>query len=181
MRGFDLFVRLAESVARRRPETLFVVVGAEQTYYGWDGHVALGSSFKEAALATVRADRSHFIFLGQIEPEELARVLAVSDLHVYLSVPFVTSWSLLNALSAGCVVLGPDDTATREFIYPDRNGLLMPLFDGDRWVEAALRVLAAPEEYRHLGTGARERVEGQHSADAVVPEAQRRLTTWAGG
>ena len=49
--------------------------------------------------------RSRFRFLGHVEPEILAAVLRRSDLHVYLSVPFVLSWSVLNALACGCVVL----------------------------------------------------------------------------
>ena len=62
---------------------------------------------------------------------ELADVLCLSDLHVYLTVPFVLSWSLLNAMACGCVVLASDVAPVREVIVPGENGLVEPLFDVD--------------------------------------------------
>jgi glycosyltransferase involved in cell wall biosynthesis len=169
MRGFDLFVRLARRIAQARADVQFVVVGDDQTYYGWDGLRTGGVSFKEWALRRGECDLSRFRFLGQVEPEVLAGVLRRSDLHVYLGVPFVVSWSLFNALSCGCTVLAGDTAPVREVIEPGVSGLMEPLFDEERLAETALRVLADPAEFRPLGEAGRERMEKQYSLETALP------------
>jgi len=169
MRGFDLFLRVAERIGRQRPDVLFAVVGGDDSYYGWDQQVTGGASFKQWALARSGCDPSRFVFLGQIEPEQLAVVLARSDLHVYLTVPFVLSWSLLNAMACGCVVLASDVEPVREVIEPGVTGLVEPLFDIDRLTATALRVLNDPAAFRALGQGARALMEGNYSLDVAVP------------
>jgi glycosyltransferase involved in cell wall biosynthesis len=169
MRGFDLFVELARRVGRARPDVLFVVVGDEQIYYGWDPHFTGGASFKQWTLARGETELSRFLFVGHVAGAELARLLCRSDLHVYLSVPFVLSWSLFDALACGCVVLAGDTPPVREVIEPGRSGLLEPLFDLDRLTEAALRVLEGPAAYRPLGQAGRRLVEERYSLEVTVP------------
>src|SRR5262249_4320848 len=108
MRGFDLFMRLAHGISRARDDVLFVIVGMEESYYGWDKLFLKRGTFKEWVLRHEPFDLSRFLFLGHLEPAELANVLALSDLHVYLTVPFVLSWSFFNALASGCTVLASD-------------------------------------------------------------------------
>src|SRR5262249_56291638 len=100
-------------------------------------------------------DLTRFVFLRHLEPELLADLLGLSDLHLYLTVPFVPSWSLINALACGCVVLASDVEPVRELIEPGVNGLLEPLFDTDRLVETALRGLAEPAGFRPPGDARR--------------------------
>ena len=169
MRGFDLFVKLAERIGRERSDVAFVVVGGDESYYGWDSFFAGKAGFKQWVLSRGDYDLSRFLFLGQIDPERLAVLLARSDLHVYLSVPFVTSWSVFDALSAGCVVLAADIEPVRELIEPGVNGLVEPLFDLDRLTAAALRVLADPAGHRPLGQAARARSLERYSLDVCVP------------
>ncbi len=169
MRGFDLFVRLARRIARARADVQFVVAGDDKTYYGWDGLRTNGVSFKEWSLQRAECDRSRFRFLGQVEPEVLAGVLRRSDLHLYLGVPFVVSWSLLNALSCGCTVLAGDTAPVREVIEPGVSGLVELSFDEERLVETALRVLADPAEFRPLGEAGRRRMEENYSQEVAVP------------
>ena len=169
MRGFDLFMRAAQEIARRRSDVFFIVVGEEATHYGWDLLHTGGPSFKQWTLSRGDYDLSRFHFAGHVEPAELAAILRRSDLHVYWSVPFVVSWSLLDALASGCVVLAADTEAVREFIEPGVNGLLEPFFDVDRFVETACRVLADPAAFRPLGDEARRRIEATHHPDVVMP------------
>src|SRR5262249_42658491 len=78
VRGFDLFMRVAQRMAQRRADVLFVVVGGEESYYGWDRlHTGL-PSFKEWVLHQEAYDLSRFVFLDQIEPEHLAEVFCMS-------------------------------------------------------------------------------------------------------
>jgi glycosyltransferase involved in cell wall biosynthesis len=169
VRGFDLFLEVARLIQRRRPEVLFVVAGDEGVYYGWDGLRTSGVTFKEWAVRRGNHDLSRFVFLGHVAPDALADVLCLSDLHVYLTVPFVLSWSLLNALACGCVVLASDVPPVREVIEPGRNGLVEPLFDAERLAETALGVLEEPGAFRPLGAAARALMEDAYSLDAAVP------------
>jgi glycosyltransferase involved in cell wall biosynthesis len=170
MRGFDLFMNLAGRLARLRSDVLFVIAGDEQTYYGWDRQHTGGVPFKQWVLSRGDYDLSRFVFLGHVEAEVLAGVLRRSDLHVYLGVPFVLSWSVFNALASGCVVLAGDVAPVREVIESGRTGLIEPLFDVDRLTAAALRVLDSPQQYRPLGQAARRRMEERYGLDAAVPQ-----------
>jgi glycosyltransferase involved in cell wall biosynthesis len=169
MRGFDLFLELAQRIGRARPDVYFMVAGDETTYYGWDRHHTGGATFKEWVLARGGYDLSRFVFLGHVEPAVLANVLRRSDLHVYLSVPFVLSWSVLNALACGCVVLAGDVAPVREVIEPDQTGLVRPLFDLDLLTESALAVLAQPGVYRPLGEAGRRLMEERYTLEVAVP------------
>ena len=168
MRGFDLFLRAAREIGRRRSDVVFVVVGEEATHYGWDLLHTGGPTFKQWALGRGNYDLSRFLFLGHVEPATLADVLRRSDLHIYWSVPFVVSWSLLDAMASGCVVLAADTPAVREVIEPNVNGLLEPFFDVEGFVDTACRVLADPAAFRPLGWAARRRMEEEYGADATL-------------
>jgi glycosyltransferase involved in cell wall biosynthesis len=169
MRGFDIFMRVADRICRERTDVFFVVVGSEEIYYGWDKLHTGEPSFKRWVLSHGTFDASRFVFLPHVSPETLARILCLSDLHFYLTVPFVISWSLLNAMSCGRVVLASDVSPVHEFIEPGRNGLIEPLFDVDRLGDTALRVLDDPGTYRPLGDAARELIESRYSLDTAVP------------
>ena len=169
IRGFDLFMEVASRIARERADVLFVVVGGDQTYYGWDKLHTGMSSFKKWTLQRGNYDLSRFLFLGQIAPEELAKLLRTTDLHLYLTAPFVLSWSLLNAMSSGAVVLASDVAPVVEVVERGVNGLVEPLFDVDRLAEAALRVLKDPAAFAPLGRAARETIEARYSVEVAIP------------
>jgi glycosyltransferase involved in cell wall biosynthesis len=170
MRGFDIFMRVADRICRERSDVLFVVVGSEETYYGWDKLHTGQPSFKQWVLSQGSYDLSRFVFLNHVLPEQLADILCLSDLHLYLTVPFVLSWSALNAMACGRVVLASDVPPVREFIEPGRNGLVETLFDVDRLVSTALGVLADPAEFRPIGQAAQQLVQDRYSLDVAAPE-----------
>jgi glycosyltransferase involved in cell wall biosynthesis len=170
MRGFDLFLRVTRRILRERPDVFFVVVGNDKNYYGRDPLHVGQASFKQWLLSREDFDLARFAFLGHVEPQVIADLLCLSDLHVYLTVPFVLSWSLLDALACECVVLASDVEPVREVIRPGVNGLLAPLVDVDLLAETALRVLADPAAYRPLGRAGRALMEEKYSLEVCVPE-----------
>jgi glycosyltransferase involved in cell wall biosynthesis len=169
MRGFDLFMEVARRIAHARPDVLFLVAGDEEIYYGWDNLRTGGHTFKQWVLSRGEYDLSRFVFLNHVTPRELADIFCLSDLHLYLTVPFVLSWSLLDALACGCVVLASDVAPVREVLEPGRTGLVEPLFDAERLAESALRVLADPGAFRPLGLAARALMEERYSLEVTVP------------
>jgi glycosyltransferase involved in cell wall biosynthesis len=180
MRGFDLFVRLAERLAPLVPNVLFVVVGDTRSYYGWDNFHTGGVPFKDWAFRHAQVPLDRFAFLGHIQPTELADVLACSALHCYQSVPFVVSWSLFNALASGCVVLAADTDPVREVLTPAVTGLTAPLFDTDRWTELALQVLHRPADHADLARAARQRILDQYSLDVCIPRLRDYFSSQVG-
>lgn len=137
-RGYPQFMRAAALLAERHPEIQFVAVGGDGPGYGRPR--ADGLPWREAMLAeTGLADRIvHIPWLGY---EALIRLFQVSAAHVYLSVPFVLSWSLLEAMACGCLVVGSDTEPVREAIRDGVNGLLAPFHDTQilaRRIEEAL-------------------------------------------
>jgi glycosyltransferase involved in cell wall biosynthesis len=169
IRGFDLFMKLADRIGRERRDVHFVVVGGEEIHYGWDRLHTGAPSFKQWVLGQGRYDLSRFLFPGRILPEQLADILRLSDLHVYLSAPFVVSWSLFNAMATGVPVLASDVPSVRELIAPGVNGLLEPFFDVERLAAAALRVLDDPAAAVVLGREARRTIEDRYGLDRCIP------------
>ena len=169
MRGFDLFMRAAQIIARRCPNVIFIVVGSDRVCYGSDKELIRERSFREHVIRSQRCDLSRFAFPGTLPEWELAQVLSASDLHVYLTVPFVPSWSLLDAMSCSCVVLASDQACTREYITHGRNGLLCDFFDAEGIAEQAVKVLKNPPDYRPLGDAARRTIEEKYSLDVCLP------------
>jgi len=180
MRGFDVFLKVAARICRERSDVLFVVAGNDHTYYGWDPLHTGQASFKAWALDRVKHDPERFLFTGHVLPEDLANILRLSDLHLYLTVPFVLSWSLLNAMACGCVVLASDVPPVREVIDPGVHGLVEPLFDLDRLTETSLRVLSDPAAFQPLGDAARARMEADYSLDVCVPRLKEYFERMAG-
>jgi glycosyltransferase involved in cell wall biosynthesis len=168
MRGFDQFMKLADRIGRELRDVIFVVVGGEEIYYGWDKLHTGQPSFKKWVLSQGEYDLERFIFLDYVEPSVLSDILCLSDLHIYLTVPFVLSWSFFNALACGRVVLASDVDPVLEVIEPDKNGLVAPMFDTDALSEKALQVLKKPEEFRPLGEAARALMETHYSIDACL-------------
>jgi glycosyltransferase involved in cell wall biosynthesis len=169
MRGFDIFMRVAKKLCDRRADVLFVVVGQDRVCYGGDEKYTGGKTFKEWVLAQDSYDLSRFLFTGLLSEPALAQLLAISDLHIYLTVPFVLSWSLVNALSCGAVALASDTPPVRELVTHEKTGLLVPFFDVEGFVEAANRVLDDPMAYKPLGRTGAALVREKYSLDVCLP------------
>ncbi len=172
MRGFDVFVQVANRIAAERSDVLFVVVGADDAAYGGDTRHIEERTFKEHVLKREQPDLSRFRFLGQVPPDTLADVFSASDVHVYLTVPFVLSWSLLDALACECPVVASDTAPVREVIDHGQTGLLADFFDADGLARHALAVLQDPEGHRALGQAGRGLVESRYALEVTLPRLE---------
>jgi glycosyltransferase involved in cell wall biosynthesis len=170
MRGFDIFMKIAKRLCELRRDLLFVCVGSDRVCYGGDENRLEGETFRQHVLAQDDYDPARFLFTGHVRPVELLRILNLSDLHVYLTVPFVLSWSLMNALACGCTVLASNTAPVREMIEAGRNGLLADFYDVDGFVRQALEVLDDPPAYRPLGARGMEIVQQQYSLRVALPK-----------
>jgi glycosyltransferase involved in cell wall biosynthesis len=175
MRGFDVFMEAARRTYQTFPNVLFVVAGTDRACYLSDGKLTGGVPLRRRLFETGEFDRSRFRFTGWLPEPKLVDLLSVSDLHVYLTAPFITSWSMLDAMSCSCVVLASDQACTREYIEHRRNGLLCDFFDAEGMARAAVEVLRDPGAYRAMGEAARETVEKNYSLEVCLPRIARML------
>ncbi|MDP9175881.1 MAG: glycosyltransferase [Planctomycetota bacterium] len=171
MRGFDIFMRAAKIIAEQNADVQFLIVGSDKISYGRDtDFVGEHKTFKAWVLAQQPYDLSRFHFLGTLPQAELAAVLASSDLHIYLTVPFVLSWSMMNAMSCGAVVLGSSTSPVREMIREGETGLLADFYKPEEFAAKALGALKDPDQYRPLGRAAEKLVAEKYSLEVILPQ-----------
>src|SRR4030095_13577086 len=111
----------------RYPTVWSIVVGTHRVEYGFDrAYLEPKHSFRQWVMAREQdgLDLSKFLFVGRLKPTVVARLLAATDLHVYLTVPFILSWSMMDAMSCGAVVLGSATPPVMEMIKDGQNALL---------------------------------------------------------
>ncbi len=170
MRGFDIFMRAAKIICQRMPNVVFLVIGTDRIAYGGDESYTGGKTFKQWVLSQDEYDLERIKFVGRLPMPELSRTLASSDLHMYLTVPFVLSWSMMDAMSCGAVVLGSDTGPVQEMIRDGENGLLADFFSPEDFADKACRVLNDPGAFRPLGDAAERMIAADYSLDAVLPQ-----------
>lgn len=158
-RGYHVFIRALPALLRRRPAAHVVIVGGDKVSYG--AAPPAGESWKQHFIDEVRpliADhewkRVHF--LPHLPHDGFVKVLQLSTVHVYLTYPFVLSWSLLEAMSAGCAIVASDTAPVREVLTDHQNGVLTGFFDGTCLVDRVCALLDDQAERQRLGGNARE-------------------------
>lgn len=167
-RGFPQFMRAAAAVLRRRPEAIVVVAGGDGVSYGRPP--ADGGSWREAVgrevmTAEAGIDPARVVFLGHVPHDRLIRLFQVSAAHVYLTVPFVLSWSMLEAMACGALVVGSATPPVEEVIADGRNGLLAPFFDRDALAGQILAALDEPHRFAPLRAAARRTIVERYGLD----------------
>lgn len=179
MRGFDIFMETSRLIAEEYPDVLFVVVGKDTVHYGSDLKYFKEATYREHLLASGRYDLSNYRFTGFVPEETLAEILSISDLHIYLTEPFIASWSLVDAMSCGAVILASDQRCVREYIEPGQNGLLVDFFDVEGLAKQAVEVLCDPAAYRPLSEAAMRTVREGYSVDVAMPRLKTFFETVA--
>jgi glycosyltransferase involved in cell wall biosynthesis len=169
MRGFDIFMRVAKRIYTEHPDVVFVVVGEDRIAYGGDTKHIQAKSFREHVFAQDDYDMSKFIFPGRLAPQNLAQLFSVADLHIYLTVPFVLSWSLFNALACGATIVASGTPPVRELVTHEQTGLLADFYDVDGLTANALRVLRDPAGHRHLGEAGMRLIEDRYDLGKMLP------------
>jgi glycosyltransferase involved in cell wall biosynthesis len=167
-RGFDIFMQVAKRIYQTMANVVFLVAGAERTYYGHDLHHIGPSSFKQWVLSRGDYDLSKFHFLDVIPIADLATLFSLSDVHIYLTTPYILSWSLIQAMSNQCAIVGSATAPLQEAIDNGAHGLLADFYDVDGLADLAIKVLNDPGQHRHLGVAARARVLERYEARKCI-------------
>ena len=179
-RGFPGFMRSLPEVLRRRPEAQVVIVGGDEVSYG--SAPPGGKTFRELMLAELgdALDLNRVHFLGRVPYPVFLRVLQVSRIHVYLTYPFVLSWSMLEAMAAGCLVLGSRTAPVEEVIRDGENGLLVDFFDSAAIADRVVEALEDPGAFGDLRNAARQTVLDRYDLQHCLPAQIGWLEAMAG-
>ncbi|MEA1672450.1 glycosyltransferase [Nitrospirillum sp. BR 11163] len=174
-RGFHTFMRALPELLRRRPNAQVVILGGDQVSYG--SHPVGHPHYRAQYLAEVGAhlDMSRIHFLGKVPYTTFLSALHVSAVHVYLTYPFVLSWSLMEAMAVGCLVVASDTAPVREVVRGGRNGLLVDFFSAGQLADTVAGALDNPGRVERLRRRARETILARYDLEAVCLPAQMRL------
>jgi glycosyltransferase involved in cell wall biosynthesis len=154
-RGFHIFMRSLPEILRRRKKARIVIAGSDGVSYGMPPPPR--SSFREMMLSELGAkfDLTRVHFVGRLDYYDYLNLLQVSSAHVYLTYPFVLSWSFIEAMASGCLLLGSRTPPVLEVLQDRFNGLAVDFFSHEALAERILYALERPDEMQVLRNAAR--------------------------
>ena len=169
-RGYHIFMRTLPELFKRRPQARVLIVGADDVSYG--ARPEEGKKWKDIFASEVRpqisdADWARVHFLGHIPYQHFIPLLQLSTVHVYLTYPFVLSWSLLEAMSVGCAIVASDTQPLREAIRHDDTGRLVDFFDVPGLANEVCALLDDPVARQRLGANARAFAQATYDLKTV--------------
>jgi glycosyltransferase involved in cell wall biosynthesis len=169
-RGYHIFMRALPEILRKRPNAHVVLLGGDEVSYG--AKPPQGQTWKQIFIDEVRGriptphwSRVHF--LGRVPYDRFLAMMQVSTAHVYLTYPFVLSWSLLEAMSAECAILASDTDPVREVMTEGETGLMVDFFDKEALVERLCALLDDAPLRARLGANARRFVQENYDLQKV--------------
>ncbi|UWR22564.1 glycosyltransferase family 4 protein [Sulfitobacter sp. S190] len=157
-RGFHVFMRALPAIQKARPNARVLIIGGNDASYGTKSTAPGGLRGEMEAELGSRVDWDRTHFLGQVPYDHYQKIIQISRCHLYLSMPFVMSWSLLESMAMEATIVASDVAPVREAITHGETGLLVDFFDPAAVANQVIEVLNAPEDFAHIGPNARKRV-----------------------
>ncbi|WP_295071422.1 glycosyltransferase [Tabrizicola sp.] len=176
-RGYHIFLRALPDVLAARPGAHVVIVGEDGVSYG--AAPPGGGTWKDLILNEVkdRLDLSRVHFVGKLPYDHLVDLIHVSRVHAYLTYPFVLSWSMVETMAAGTLVIGSNTAPVAEVITDGKTGRMVDFFDVKGWSAALIDALAHPEAYEPMRAAARQMVRDRYDLRSVSLPKQVELLT----
>jgi len=169
-RGYHIFMRALPRLLKERPKAKVLIVGGDEVSYG--ARAPQGKTWKQIFIDEVRGriptplwENVHF--LGRIPYDKFVSLLQVSRVHVYLTYPFVLSWSLFEAMSTQAAIVASATAPVKEAIEHDKNGRLVDFFDKDALVSEVCALLDDKETRERLGLAARAHMVENYDLEKV--------------
>src|ERR671932_2217911 len=167
-RGFPQFIEAIALIQQRRPQCHVVIVGENRVAYGKT--LPEGQTYKDFMLSKVPLDLSRVHFTGLLPYPQYLQVLQASSVHVYLTRPFVLSWSMLEALASGCLVVASRTPPVMEAIQDGVNGLLVDFFSPQEIADRIEEVLNHPTRMAQIRAEARKTIQERYDLAQLLPQ-----------
>ena len=172
-RGFHVFMRAIPAIQKQHPDAQIVIVGSDGVSYG--AKLPEGDSYKKRMISEVEFDPRTVHFTGHLSSDLFRSVLQLSTVHVYLTYPFVLSWSLLEAMASGCVVVGSRTPPVEEVIVDGYNGILVDFFDIKALAERVNEVMLDAKRFAKMRSRARQTVVVKYDLHSLCLPRQTAL------
>lgn len=166
-RGFPQFMEAVENLLKKRPNAHFIIGGNDRVCYGEP--LAKGT-YKQLMLKKLDIDMSRVHFVGGLTFNEYIKILQISSAHVYLTVPFILSWSILEAMSTECCVIASNTQPVLEVINDNQNGLLFDFYNVNQLVEKIEYALDNQDKIKVIKQNARQTILDKYALKNVLPQ-----------
>lgn len=166
-RGFPEFMKAAEVLLKKRPNLQIVIGGEDRVCYGPQ---LANTTYKKMMLKQLDLDMDRVHFVGSLPFNEYVKLLQISSAHVYLTYPFVASWSLLDAMSCGCPIVASSTEPVMEFIEDGKNGFLFDFYSTSGQVEKIEYVLDNKEMVEPVRQAARKTIVDNYNLKDLLPK-----------
>jgi glycosyltransferase involved in cell wall biosynthesis len=141
-RGFEQVMRSINLLMKQRPNAHFLMIGGGDVSYG--SKLPNGRTYREKMLQEIDLDETRLHWFGKLPYDEYHEVLKHSMAHIYMTIPFVLSWSLLEAMAIGCPIVASNTAPVLEVIKNGENGLLADFFSPDQIAKHVVTLLNDP-------------------------------------
>ncbi len=167
-RGFPQFMEAVALIQQQRPNAHIVVVGEDRVAYS--KNLPNGKTYKQLMLEKLDLDLSRLHFTGLLPYPEYLKVLQASSAHIYLTRPFVLSWSMLESMSTGCLLIASNTSPVLEVIKDRQNGLLIDFFSPQQIANKVNEVLDNPQDMIAIRTAARKTIVKKYDLATLLPQ-----------
>jgi glycosyltransferase involved in cell wall biosynthesis len=167
-RGFPQFMEAVALIQQQRPNCHIVVVGEDRVAYG--KQLPDGKTYKQLMLEKLDLDLSRLHFTGRLPYHEYLQVLQASSAHIYLTRPFVLSWSMMEAMSTGCLLIAANTPPVLEVIKDGKNGLLVDFFSPEQIADKVNKVLDNFQDMKAIRAAARKTIVNNYDLAKLLPQ-----------
>ncbi len=174
--GFAQFMIMLEKLFKKRSDFEVLISGEDKIRYGTP---LANTTYKKAMLEKLDLDISKIHFVGRLTCEEYKKLLQISSVHIHLTYPFIPSWSMLEAMSSGCLVVASKTAPVEEVIKDNYNGLLVDFFNTNELANKVEYALNNQEELEDIRKNARKTIVEKYDLKNLLPEIINTLNTIA--
>lgn len=166
-RGFPEFMKAVEKLLKKRPNLQVIIGGEDRVCYGPQLY---NTTYKEVMLKELDLDLNRVHFVGGLPFNEYIKLLQITSAHVYLTYPFVLSWSLLDAMSCGCPIVASNTKPVLELMEDNHNGILFDFYNIDEQVEKIEYALDNKDKMEELKLNARKTIVDNYALKDLLPQ-----------
>ena len=179
-RGFPQFMHAVSILQKRRPKMQTVIVGTDRVAYG--KKLPEGQTYRKKMLEELKdLDTSRLHFTGHLPYESYLKVLQCSSVHVYMTIPFVLSWSLLESMATGCFIVASDTEPVRELMEDGKNGMLVDFFSPTQLADRIEAGLERRDRGAALREAARNTILERYALKDLLPKQLKLYKDLAAG
>lgn len=168
LRGFPQFIEAAEILLKKRPNAHIIIAGEDAVFYG--GNAPNAMTWKNYMLSKLKLDMSRVHFVGTLNFDEYLNLLQISSAHIYLTYPYVLSWSIMEAMACECPIIASKTQPVLEVIEDRENGLLVDFFNVEELVEKIKYAIDNPDKMKQIRENARKTIVEKYDRNILVPK-----------